>query len=167
MTEIDSFSLCDVAFHCTKWEICHKDLDRLIPQILDQVRKTFSNFLSTGHVDLILADNAFIQDLNYRYRGQNRPTNVLSFPQSDFKKGKIEPEDEFVLLGDIVMAYEVIAHEAKQENKPFLDHFSHLLVHGMLHLLGFDHETNDDQQEMESFEVKILSKIGISNPYEN
>lgn len=166
MTEIDSLPLCDISFQEEKWAPFRKDIMRLLPQTINAVRSCFPSFSGVGHIDIILADNEFVQDLNYRYRGKNRPTNVLSFPQGDFKKGAEVPEDEFVLLGDIAMAYDVIAVEAKKEEKTFLDHFCHLLVHGCLHLLGFDHETDEDQEEMESLEVKILSTLNIANPYE-
>ena len=166
MTEIDSLPLCDVSFQEEKWAPFRKDIMRLLPQTINAVRNCFPSFSSVGHIDVILADNALLKDLNYRYRGKNRPTNVLSFPQEDFKKGEEAPEGAFVLLGDIAMAYDVIAVEAKKEEKTFLDHFCHLLVHGCLHLLGFDHETDEDQEEMESLEVKILSTINIANPYE-
>ena len=165
MTEIESLSLCDISFEAEKWLPQKKDIVRLSIEVINEVREEFPLFRGVGHIDVILGDSAFVQDLNNRYRGKNKPTNVLSFPQDDYEKGRYCPDESLVLLGDIVMAYEVIESEAKTEEKTFLDHFCHLLVHGILHLLGFDHETDDEQDEMESLEIKILNKLNIDNPY--
>lgn len=105
-------------------------------------------------VSVVLTDDAHIQILNQQYRNQDKPTNVLSFPQ-----------DEGGLLGDIILAYETIAREAVEQNKVFDDHLKHMLVHGCLHLLGFDHETDDEAEEMEALEVLILDGLGVKNPY--
>ncbi|MFW0776526.1 MAG: rRNA maturation RNase YbeY [Rickettsiales bacterium] len=104
-------------------------------------------------IAVVLADDKFIRELNSQYRGKNKPTNVLSF----------EGDDEH--LGDIILAYETIEKEAKQQNKKFRDHAAHLLVHGTLHLLGHDHETDDEAEKMEKQEIKTLKKLGVSNPY--
>lgn len=106
-------------------------------------------------VSIVLTDDAHIQALNRDYRGKDKPTNVLSFPQ-----------DEPSLLGDVIIAYETIAREAEEQNKSFSDHFTHMLVHGTLHLLGYDHEAEAEAEEMEALEVAILSDIGVKNPYE-
>ena len=105
-------------------------------------------------VSILLTDDAAIQVLNRDYRSFDKPTNVLSFPQ----------DDEF-LLGDIAMAYETLAREAAEQDKTFHDHFTHLFVHGVLHLLGYDHEEKHDQEDMEQQEIKILHGLGIQNPY--
>jgi probable rRNA maturation factor len=106
-----------------------------------------------GEVSVVLADDDFVQNLNREYRGQDKPTNVLSFPQ--------DPP----MLGDIVLAYETVAREAAEQDKSFDQHLTHLLVHGLLHLLGFDHEVDDEAEEMEALEVQILKDMGIKNPY--
>jgi probable rRNA maturation factor len=103
---------------------------------------------------LLLADDVRLRDLNKQFRGKNKPTNVLSFPS-----------EERGYLGDVALAYGVTAAEARAAKKRFADHASHLVVHGVLHLLGYDHETARDAKVMEPREIKILSKLGISDPY--
>ncbi|MDX1975525.1 MAG: rRNA maturation RNase YbeY [Rickettsiales bacterium] len=104
-------------------------------------------------LSIILTDDKSMAELNHSYRGKNRPTNVLSFP------GDGEH------LGDIFLAYETIGAEAKAQKKLVADHTTHLLVHGILHLLGFDHERDDEADKMEAEEIKILKKLCINNPY--
>lgn len=107
-------------------------------------------------VSLVLADNAFVQNLNREYRGQDKPTNVLSFPQDD-------PH----ILGDIIMAYETVRDEAAAQDKSFEHHAAHLAVHGALHLVGYDHENEEEAEDMEQLEVRILEEMGIKNPYKS
>lgn len=113
-----------------------------------------------GELCVVLADNAFVQQLNRDYRGKDQPTNVLSFPSPDIHK-KVEPS----CLGDIVLAFEMIAGEAEQANLPLENHTAHLVVHGVLHLFGYDHVSDEDAAQMESLEAKILSGLGIEDPY--
>ncbi|HEY1711047.1 MAG TPA: rRNA maturation RNase YbeY [Rhizomicrobium sp.] len=103
---------------------------------------------------LLLADDGRLQELNRDFRGKNKSTNVLSFPA-----------DDDAYLGDIALAYGVTAREAKAAKKTIADHATHLVVHGVLHLLGYDHETARDAEIMEPLEVQILAKLGISDPY--
>lgn len=107
-----------------------------------------------GQIALVLADDAAIQSLNHDFRGKNKPTNVLSFPS--------DAPDE---LGDVILAYETIAKEAQEQEKPLKHHITHLIVHGTLHLLGFDHENDQEARVMELLEIQILSKLAIENPY--
>lgn len=103
---------------------------------------------------LLLTSDASLKTLNRDFRGKNQPTNVLSFPSSE--RG---------YLGDIALAYGVTAKEARTAKKRFADHATHLVIHGALHLLGYDHETARDAAKMEPLEVKLLKKLGISDPY--
>jgi len=114
-----------------------------------------------SELSIVLTDDAAMRTLNRRWRGKNRPTNVLSFPsgESDPQRGK--PRH----LGDIVIAYETTAREAIGESKPFAHHLAHLTVHGFLHLLGYDHDKDDDAEKMERLERTILKRIGIPDPY--
>jgi probable rRNA maturation factor len=105
-------------------------------------------------VSVMLADDEALRALNRDYRAKDKPTNVLSFPQ-----------DDEVMLGDIALAFETLKREAEEQDKTFHDHFVHLFVHGMLHLLGYDHEEHDDQKEMEQQEIDILHNLAISDPY--
>lgn len=113
---------------------------------------------ATGAVTLVLADDAGVQTLNRAYRGKDRPTNVLSFPNG-------EEDEGVILLGDIILAYETVAAEARAQGKEFSAHAAHLVVHGVLHLLGYDHEIEAEAEAMEAREVMILAQLAIANPY--
>lgn len=107
-----------------------------------------------------LSDDATVRTLNARFRGKDKPTNVLSFPALD-RFGETSPQT----LGDIVLAQETIEQEAAQQGVAAAHHLQHLVVHGLLHLLGFDHETETEAQEMEGIEIEVLASLGIPNPY--
>ena len=110
---------------------------------------------------IVLADDALVRDLNRTYRRQDRPTNVLSFP-NDGQDGETGPR----LLGDVILARETVVREARDQGKSATAHMSHLVVHGLLHLLGFDHESAPQAERMEILEVAILAGLGIENPYD-
>lgn len=116
-----------------------------------------------SELSVLAADDAFVQDLNRRWRNIDKPTNVLSFPTAELEPGQV-PE---MLLGDIVISMDTVDRESDLESKPRDDHLSHLIVHGFLHLLGYDHETDKQADVMEALEVKILDQLGIQNPYAN
>jgi probable rRNA maturation factor len=122
-----------------------------------------AEFLSEPDVELavMLTDDAAIRSLNAQWRGLDKPTNVLSFPAPEALRG-----DAPVHLGDIAIAYETVAREAQQEGTPLWHHLSHLAVHGFLHLLGYDHESDQDAAAMEAHERAILARLGIPDPYE-
>ncbi len=109
-----------------------------------------------GDIVVLLTDDGAVRELNGRFRDKDRPTNVLSFPA---------PENAFPHLGDIVLAYGVCASEAEAQGKTLADHLSHLVVHGVLHLLGRDHEDDAEAEEMEAEEREILAQIGVADPY--
>lgn len=115
---------------------------------------------ASGGVIILLTDDGTVQDLNARFRGKDRPTNVLSFPAADMPGAGPQP------LGDIVLAYGVCAAEAADQGKALSSHLTHLVVHGVLHLLGRDHEAESDAEAMEAEERAILAGLGISDPYE-
>lgn len=129
-----------------------------------------SQWPQSVEINILLTDDTKIQELNKKYRGVDKPTNVLSFPSfepeeiSGLKTGKWSPEP--VVLGDIALAYETIQKESSSQDKPFDQHLIHLAVHGVLHLLGFDHEKDEDATVMESLEIRILSSLTIPNPYQ-
>ncbi len=106
-------------------------------------------------IALLLCDDAAIADLNQRFRGKTGPTNVLSFPSGE--------EEGF--LGDIALARETCMREAAEKGVPLRDHAAHLIIHGMLHLIGYDHETDDEAAVMERRETEILGAMGIADPY--
>jgi len=111
-------------------------------------------------ISLLLSDDASVQDLNRRWRGLDKPTNVLSFPAS-----APPSPDGTRPLGDLVLAWETVAREAEEEGKPVADHVTHLVVHGTLHLLGYDHEIEHEAEAMEAREIEALARLGIGNPY--
>ncbi|KPF68623.1 hypothetical protein IP69_11365 [Bosea sp. AAP35] len=113
-----------------------------------------------AEVSLLLTDDKRIRIVNRDWRGLDKATNVLSFPAVPAKQIARSP-----VLGDIVIAYETVAREAQDENKSLGDHFSHLVIHGLLHLLGEDHETEAEAQRMESLEIAALARLGIADPY--
>ncbi|QFU14927.1 rRNA maturation RNase YbeY [Microvirga thermotolerans] len=109
---------------------------------------------------VMLTDDAAIRELNREWRGKDKPTNVLSFPAPE-QPGIEGPRH----LGDIALAYETLVREAEEESKTLADHFAHLIVHGVLHLLGYDHEVEEEAEAMEALEVKALATLGIADPY--
>jgi probable rRNA maturation factor len=122
-------------------------------------------------ISILLTNDKQIQELNKNYRHKDKPTNVLSFPLLDGKKikngnlKKLDLNRDYLALGDIVITYETILKEAKEQNKTFQNHLTHLLIHSLLHLIGFDHEKEKDAKIMEELEIKILANLGINNPY--
>lgn len=117
-----------------------------------------------SEVCVALSDDTHVQRLNASYRGKDKPTNVLSFPADP---GSQDPASSQVFLGDVVLALETACMEAAGLGIPVLHHVQHLAVHGVLHLCGYDHETDDDAVIMECLEIEILGKLGVANPYEH
>lgn len=107
-----------------------------------------------AEASVVFGDDDFVRSLNRDYRGKDKPTNVLSFPQ------------DLPMMGDLVFAHDVVAREAQEQGKTFDDHLLHLSVHGSLHLLGYDHIDSDEAEEMETTEIAILREMGVKNPYE-
>ena len=110
-------------------------------------------------VSIEIVDKETSQDLNKNYRGKDKPTNVLSFP---LELPEFVKED---LIGDLAICAQVVEQEALEQNKPIINHWAHLTIHGTLHLLGYDHIEDDQANEMEALEVELLSQLAISNPY--
>ena len=119
---------------------------------------------------IVLANDEFVQTLNKTYRGKDKPTNVLSFPTGGIPYavgGELLADLGPHLLGDVVLALETIAREAAEQQKTFSHHLTHLVVHGVLHLLGQDHEEDGEAEEMEAMERDILEDLDIADPYES
>ena len=114
-------------------------------------------------VSLLLTHDSQVQELNQEYRGQDKPTNVLSFAALDADSPI--PPDGPILLGDVIIARETCLREAVDEDKKLADHLTHLVVHGVLHLLGYDHIEDDEAEEMESLERSVLAGLGVPDPY--
>ncbi|GAC12923.1 rRNA maturation RNase YbeY [Aliiglaciecola lipolytica] len=120
-----------------------------------------SQHIKEAEVTIRLVTSEESQMLNLTYRGKDKPTNVLSFPF------EAPAEIELNLLGDLVVCADIVEQEAQQQNKQLSHHWAHMIVHGTLHLLGFDHENDDEAHTMESLERQILTKLGIDDPYQD
>jgi probable rRNA maturation factor len=136
--------------------------------VIDRAVATAAEIVNAGlgeaELAVMLTDDAGIRTLNLNWRGIDKPTNVLSFPALP-PTGTGGPDDAPRMLGDIAIAYETTRKEADDEQKPFDHHLSHLAVHGFLHLIGYDHEKDDDAEAMETLEAEILAQLGIPDPY--
>ncbi len=115
-----------------------------------------------AELSVLLCDDETIARLNTQWRGQQKPTNVLSFPAPPLQSAV---PDEKIPLGDIAIAYETLAREAEENGRTVSEHLSHLVVHGFLHLLGYDHHMDDEAERMERLERDILALIGVADPY--
>ncbi len=112
-------------------------------------------------ISVTFADDATVAEANGAWRGKDRPTNILSFPMVQLEPGDLPGP----LAGDLLLAFETVAREAAAEGKTLSDHLSHLLVHGFLHLMGYDHIDEDEAAAMEATEIAILGELGVSDPY--
>ncbi len=149
----------DISFHVQnplwKTRLCPytKTVQMVLESALSETK--LKNSKNNFEIAVVLTDDAFVKDLNSQYRGKNKPTNVLSFPASPMTSE----------LGDIVLAIETIEKESREQKKTFRNHATHLLVHGFLHLLEYDHIEEKQADIMEKMEIKILEKLGVTNPY--
>ena len=158
-----SFSTIDIilARESESWpDVPH--LQALSQRIIDAACKGL-NLKSKQPVELslVFADDAMVQGLNAEWRGHDKPTNVLSFPSFALKPDEKLPP----ALGDIILAFETVKQEAGEETKSFENHVSHLLLHGFLHLLGYDHQSDEEAEVMEDIETRILAELAIPDPY--
>lgn len=146
----------DIATDSDLWQT-YPDADGTIRHALAKASQALPD--ESGNVSIVLTDDAAMRALNKRWRGQDKATNVLSFPARPI------PGDEIRHLGDIVIAFETTAEEAERDGRPFAHHLAHLAVHGFLHLLGHDHESDIEADAMERLETDILARIGVPDPY--
>lgn len=158
----DSGLSIDVNIEAGNWAKDLPDAAALAERAIGAVCAALDGVPVHAEVSVLLTDDAHQRILNRDWRGQDKSTNVLSFPGDDFDD---MPDGVPVLLGDIAVALETTSHEATDQQKSLADHFCHLVVHGMLHLLGFDHETQAQADEMEPLEIEILAGLGIASPY--
>ncbi|MCL6229959.1 rRNA maturation RNase YbeY [Bartonella bilalgolemii] len=150
----------DITIESAKWND-----EEMLYNITDKALVTTLQHLSlnevTSELSLLFTDDTRIAQINAQWRHHNKPTNVLSFPAFPLKAG----QNPRLMLGDIVIAQETVMREAEEERKSFQDHLTHIIIHGILHLLGYDHETNNEANQMEKLEKEILQKLSIKDPY--
>jgi probable rRNA maturation factor len=155
--------VCDVACTDPEWNILG-DLDVFVRRAVDAawhtVRDACDDMTPPLMVCMLFSNDAQIQALNKQWRGFDKPTNVLSFPAAE----RAIP-DQPLPLGDIILSFQTMQREALEENKTFEHHTLHLIIHGFLHLLGYDHEEEEEATAMEFAEIKALDTLGIANPY--
>ena len=156
MTAISAETLCEVRVEHKGWADCEPA--ELAERCAQAVRAAFPD--TPFPASILFTDNAEMQALNARYRDRDKPTNVLSFPAG---KG-VAPDQPF--LGDIALGFEICRDEAARHGVSLSAHAAHLLIHGMLHLIGYDHETDEDAVLMQTEERAILVTMGIADPYE-
>lgn len=138
------------------------DFELWIVEAISQAVAQFDVSVPTSpELTIRLVDTEESQSLNCDYRGKDKPTNVLSFPFDN------PPGVELPLLGDLIICVPVVATEAEQQQKPLLAHWAHMTVHGCLHLLGFDHTSDQEAEQMEALERQILSDLGFADPYQD
>ena len=158
----------DLSVNDNIWSAKLKSLENKIPTIVDSIMNKL-DLVTHSNIELsiILTNDNEIQKLNLEYLGKNKPTNVLSFPAHNFDINNISSSlnEDILSLGDIVISYGTLEKERIKQNISFVDHFVHLLIHSFLHLLGFDHMTEKEAEEMEKLEIAILAEFGIQSPY--
>ena len=150
----------DMAINAEGWQN-EETLRRLVDSVLQATLRELGFDNIDSELSLVFTNDADIREINGKWRHIDKPTNVLSFPAFALQPGQ-EPGE---ILGDIVIARETVAREAAEEHKSFDDHLSHLVVHGLLHLMGYDHQNDEEAEQMETLERKILASLGISDPY--
>ena len=135
------------------------DLDPLTRRCISAcIAESGARLQDNCEISVTFCADAEIRDLNAQWRGKNAATNVLSFPTPGEAAAK-------PLLGDIVIAYETVAREAQEQDKTLQEHVTHMIMHGFLHLIGYDHESADEAEEMENLERRIASSLGLRDPY--
>ena len=145
----------DIAISHASWSEAVPDIKALSLIAVSQIMHDLET-PKLGELSLAFINDAEIQALNRDYRSKDEPTNVLSFPDNG----------PAPLLGDIVLAYETVEREAAEKSVPMAHHITHLIIHGFLHLQGYDHQTETEATQMEALEIKALAALNIDNPYE-
>lgn len=154
----------DFSYECELWHEALPDIEDLF-ELLARKTLEFAGYTNPEiEISVVLGDDEFVQNLNRDYRAKDQPTNVLSFPQ--YEPDELDKNASFLSLGDVVLAYETLEREASEMNITMRAHCAHLIVHGILHLLGYDHIKDEQAKIMESLEIRILKTFGINNPYE-
>jgi probable rRNA maturation factor len=160
----------EIAKEYSKWDNFPEFTDKYFAETAERILSRYPNFSKVDEFELsvLLTEDAKMALLNDEFRNKNKATNVLSFPDTEINWRRIvefSANQEYMYLGDIAFGYETIEGEAALKSISFQNHFRHLLVHSILHLIGYDHIDEDDAEAMENIEVEILDGFGISSPY--
>lgn len=150
----------DIAMPCAAWRRALPAAATIAREAAEAALAASGKRIARAELSLVLADDATVRDLNGRWRGKDAPTNVLAFASDEAP----EPGKP-ALLGDVVLAFETVTHEAKSQGKRLADHLRHLVIHGVLHLLGYDHIAVAPARRMEALETRILAGLGVADPY--
>ena len=145
----------DILIEAPQWRAACPDIEGVVRGAACAALATRN--LPESAVSILLADDAAIRVLNRQFRGSDKPTNVLSFAAPAIGRKQF--------YGDVALGFETVANEAREQGKLLSHHIQHLIVHGVLHLLGFDHETDSDANAMESVETELLKSLGVPDPY--
>ncbi|RTK92818.1 MAG: rRNA maturation RNase YbeY [Rickettsiales bacterium] len=152
-----------------QWKFYPEIKNKFFTTTLMKTLEEHQNFkVQEIELSILLTDDAHMQELNKKFRNKDKATNVLSFPDIEMNgEAPIEfiPNTDYIYLGDIAFGYDIIKQEAEDKKISFLDHFRHLTIHGILHLIGYDHEEQKEAELMENLEIKILQKFDIKSPY--
>jgi probable rRNA maturation factor len=151
----------DIAEPCALWRERLPEVARLCGEAARAALAGAGGAPEPAELSIVLGDDALVRALNRQWRGQDKPTNVLSFPVEPTELPPGAPR----LLGDVVLAFETLAGEAEAQGKQLAHHLRHLVVHGVLHLVGFDHEAPGEAARMEAIEVAVLAGLGVPDPY--
>ncbi len=161
--------IADINVQDARWNASIEGLEKYVDSIvfhtLGHVPFFQERVFEEIEVSLVFADDVMITGLNLGYREKDQPTNVLSFPQVDWDAPDLRLP--VIALGDEIFALETIEREAREQDKSFQDHCTHLIVHGLLHLCGYDHMKKTEAEAMEALEIEILAELSINNPYQS
>ena len=150
----------DVTVALKKWGTAVADVENVCRRAAAEALAVSDRARAKIEISVLLCDDDTVSRLNDEFRGHARPTNVLSFPIGSAQFGP-----QSLLLGDVAIAFETVAAEAVSSQLSIADHLTHLVVHGVLHLLGYDHHIPREADKMEALEVEILDRLGVDNPY--
>jgi len=149
----------DVQVTFAAWQDDSEDPQSMTRRVAGALEKHLGQSLKTRELTVRFSSDEEVRALNAQFRGKDAPTNVLSFPAGDVPEGEPQP------LGDIILARETVVREAAEQGKTVADHTCHLILHGMLHLLGYDHGTDAEAEEMEAIERDVLAALDVTDPY--
>jgi probable rRNA maturation factor len=156
-----------VTIGAARWRAVLDDAPGCCRQAVWAALRRAAPWLAAAEVGVTLGDDHRLRQLNARHRDQDHATNVLAFPLADFERGRLlhEPAAGPLLLGDVILALETVCAEADEAGRPVSHHLSHLVVHGTLHLLGFDHQDDAEASVMEDLERAVLADLHLPDPY--